>query len=217
MDYKSNNSYFKKLILPILWEFIFIYSCFMLPQYFYIYTNFIFYLGIIIYFHFIGDFSFKKIIENFKCGKKFWFPVLWTSLSMIGAFLLTILIASLFPNLDDGMFNLQTDNWTKLFLFAVSTIIFPPLAEETLYRQAFIRFDNKLILVISSLFGMLLYSLEHTVTPFGIIQVMIIALPLTISYIKTKNVYVTITSHFIVNLIGNGLTVIFTAIYLLNK
>lgn len=38
------------------------------------------------------------------------------------------------------------------------------------------------------------------------------ALPLTISYIRTKNVYVPMTAHFIVNVFGNGVTVIMTIV-----
>lgn len=212
---QTNSSYFKKLIPPVLWEIIFLYSCFSLPEHYCIYTNFIFYLGIIIYFLALGDFSFTNIAKNLKCGKKFWIPVLWTAVSMITAFLLSAFISSLFPNVDDGMFGLDRDSWPKLILFAISTIIFPPIAEETFYRQACVRFDNKIVLFISSLLGMILYLLEHSIALLGIIETMIVAVPLTISYIKTRNVYVTITAHFIVNLIGNGVSVVFAAIALL--
>lgn len=55
---------------------------------------------------------------------------------------------------------------------------------------------------------MFLYALEHTFTIWGIFLCMIWALPLSISYIKTKNIYVTMTSHFICNMIVNGITII---------
>jgi membrane protease YdiL (CAAX protease family) len=44
---------------------------------------------------------------------------------------------------------------------------------------------------------------------------MIWAVPLSIAYIKTKNIYVVMTAHFIGNLLGNGVDVIFTAIQLI--
>ena len=112
------------------------------------------------------------------------------------------------------MIHLSRDNYFKLIIFAVSTIIFPPIAEEIFYRKAFIRFNKKKILILSSIIGMFLYALEHSLALLGIIETMIIAVPLTVSYIKTKNVYVTMTAHFLVNLIGNGITVVLTAIYL---
>lgn len=44
---------------------------------------------------------------------------------------------------------------------------------------------------------------------------MIWALPLSVSYINTKNIYVPMTVHFIGNLLGNGMTVIMTIISML--
>lgn len=63
--------------------------------------------------------------------------------------------------------------------------------------------------------GMFLYAVEHALSPWGILLVMIWALPLSISYMKTKNVYIPMTAHFIVNLLGNGTDVIFTPAALL--
>ena len=97
----------------------------------------------------------------------------------------------------------------------ISTIIFPPIAEEVFYRKAIIKFDTKGILIFTSSVGMILYALEHSLSWLGILETIIIAVPLTISYIKTKNVYIPMTAHFLVNLIGNGTTVILVAIKLL--
>lgn len=211
---KSHTLSYSKLTLPVIWQVLFVLSCFLFPESCYIYTNFFFYLGIIIYFYMIGYFDFKSLFNNLKKGKKFWIPVLWTGLAMTAAFFLSVYISTLFPNIDDEMIHLSRDNYFKLIIFAVSTIIFPPIAEEIFYRKAFIRFNNKKILILSSIIGMFLYALEHSLALLGIIETMIIAVPLTVSYIKTKNVYVTMTAHFLVNLIGNGITVVLTAIYL---
>ncbi|WP_243129552.1 CPBP family glutamic-type intramembrane protease [Clostridium sp. HBUAS56017] len=45
---------------------------------------------------------------------------------------------------------------------------------------------------------------------------MIWGIPFSISYIKTKNIYVPMMAHFIVNLIGNGSTAIIMVVRLLN-
>lgn len=209
---KSNDCYFKRLIFPVIWQAIFIISCIVFPKQYCIYTNFLFYLGIIIYFFLIGDFKYDELVKNIKSGRRFWKLVIVTALTMIAAFLLGSLMSILFPNCSDGMIPLRRSNWIELIVFAVSTIIFPPLAEELFYRQAIIRFDGKIALFVSSFIGMILYALEHSLTILGVVETMIVAVPVTISYIKTKNIYVPITAHFIVNLIGNGLTVIFTAL-----
>lgn len=39
-----------------------------------------------------------------------------------------------FSTLDTGNIILQRDNWFKLLLFSISTIIFPAITEETFYR-----------------------------------------------------------------------------------
>lgn len=44
---------------------------------------------------------------------------------------------------------------------------------------------------------------------------MVWALLLSLSYIKTKNIYVPMTAHFIGNLLGNGMDVIMTIISML--
>lgn len=207
--------YFKKLGFPILWQILFIISCLVCSEKYFIYTNFIFYLGIIIYFYKSGDFSFSELKENLKKGKTFWLSVVITAVGMVAAFLLSFSLKGIFPNVDDGMIGLTRNNLFQLILFAISTIIFPPIAEEVFYRKAIIKFDTKGILIFTSSVGMILYALEHSLSWLGILETIIIAVPLTISYIKTKNVYIPMTAHFLVNLIGNGTTVILVTIKLL--
>lgn len=120
---------------------------------------------------------------------------------MVAAFLLSSSLKRIFPNVNDGMIGLTRNNLFQLILFAMSTIIFPPIAEEVFYRKAIIKFDTKGILILTSFVGMILYALEHSLSWLGILETIIIAVPLTISYIKTKNVYIPMTAHFLVNLI----------------
>lgn len=69
---------------------------------------------------------------------------------------------------------------------------------------------------MTTIFSMFLYALEHAFTIWGIFLCMIWALPLSISYIKTKNIYVTMTAHFICNMIVNGITIIKVCSFLLS-
>lgn len=86
------------------------------------------------------------------------------------------------------------------------------ITEETFYRKNMISFQNKRMLISTTLLSMFLYAIEHSLTIWGIFLTMIWALPLSISYIKTKNIYVPMTAHFIGNLLGNGIDVIMTII-----
>ncbi|MDS0528495.1 CPBP family intramembrane metalloprotease [Clostridium sp. SHJSY1] len=205
----------KKLIIPILWEWLFIISCFVLPEKHYPYTNFLFYLGIIIYFILNGEFSFKELKYNINNGKKFWIPVFVTILFLILAFGVSYLPEMFFHNLNEGMINLRVNTWSGVLLFVVSTIIFPPLAEEMFYRKAIISFKNKKTLYISTIISLFLFAVEHSLSLYGIFMVMIWGIPFSISFIKTKNMYVPMMAHFIVNLIGNGSTAIIMIIHLL--
>lgn len=113
------------------------------------------------------------------------------------------------------MIVLRADNWVKLFLLVISTIFFTPIVEETFYRKNLISFKNNKTLVITTLLAMFLYDLEHPLTCGGIFLCMIWALPLSISYIKTKNIHVTMTAHFICNLVINGSTLVKVCKFLL--
>lgn len=202
--------YIKLNIIPIIIEVLFIASCFIIPKEYYIYTNFLFYLFLLIYFGVKKDFSIKEWSNNIKSGEKFWKQVGITILFFILAFGITLVLENTFSNLDTGMIGLKRDSWLKLILFTISTIIFPAMVEETFFRKNMISFKNKKVLIITTMLSMFLYALEHSVSIWGIILTMLWALPLSISYIKTKNIYVPMTAHFIGNLLGNGIDVVIT-------
>ncbi len=206
------SQYIKTNIIPIIIEIVFIISCFIIPKEYFIYTNFLFYFLLLIYFYMKKDFSFKEWLNNIKSGKKFWKQVIITAIFFVLAFILTMFLENIFFNFDTGMIALKRDNWLKLIIFAISTILFPAITEETFYRKNMISFKSKRILIITTILGMFLYALEHSLTMWGIFLTIIWALPLSISYIKTKNLYVPMTAHFIGNLLGNGIDVIMTII-----
>lgn len=204
------SKYIKLNIIPIIIEIIFIVSCFIIPKEYFIYTNFLFYMLLLIYFCIKKEFSLKEWFKNIKSGKKFWKQVIITSLFFILAFIITSILENVFPNYSTGTIGLKRDSWLKLIIFAISTILLPAVVEETFYRKNMISFKSKGILWVTTILGMFLYALEHSLTIWGIFLTMIWALPLSVSYIKTKNIYVPMTAHFIGNLLGNGITVIMT-------
>lgn len=130
----------------------------------------------------------------------------------LAAFVLTSVLESSFPDLDAGYIGLKCDTWLRLVIFALSTMILPPVTEELFYRKSLISFKSKGILIVTAILGMFLYALEHSLSLWGIVLTMIWALPLTISYVKTKNIYVPMTAHMIGNLLENGMDVIMTVI-----
>lgn len=211
------KNYIRTNGFPIIIEVIFILSCFLVPRAYFIYTNFGFYLILAIYFWCRKEFSLKEWLHNLKSGKKFWKSVILTALAFIGAFVITMVLERIFPNFNTGMIGLRRNSWITLIIFAISTIILPPIVEETFFRKNMISLENKIVLIVTTLLGMLMYALEHSLAVWGIFLTMIWALPLSISYIKTKNVYVPMTAHFIGNLLGNGIDIIFTIIAMISN
>lgn len=209
------SKYIKVNIIPIIIEIIFIISCFIIPKEYFIYTNFLFYLLLLIYFCIKKDFSLKEWRNNIKSGKCFWKQIIITVLFFIFAFLITIVLENIFPHYNTGTIVLRRDSWLKLIIFAISTILFPSVTEETFYRKNMISFKSKGILLITTILSMFLYALEHSLTIWGIFLTMIWALPLSISYIKTKNIYIPMTAHFIGNLLGNGIDVIMAIVWMI--
>lgn len=204
------SKYIKLNTIPVFIELIFIASCFFIPKEYFIYTNFFFYLLLLICFVIRKEFSIKEWVYNLKSGKTFWKQVIITAIFFVLGFAITVLLENTFPNYDTGAIALKRDSWLKLILFSISTIILPAITEETFFRKNMISFSGKNILILTTLLSMFLYALEHSLKIWGIFLTMLWALPLSVSYIKTKNVYVPMTAHFIVNLIGNGIDVIMT-------
>lgn len=211
------SKYIKLNIFPIVVEALFILSCFIVPKEYYIYTNFCFYLILVIFFWYKKDFSIREWLLNLKSDKVFWKQVILTIIGVIGAFLITMVLENIFSELDTGMIGLRRDSWITLIIFSVSTILFPPIVEETFFRKNMISFESKGVLILTTILGMLMYALEHSLALWGIFLTMIWALPLSFAYIKTKNVYVPMTAHLIGNLLGNGIDVIFSIIALAGK
>ncbi len=209
------SKYIKINVIPIIIEIVFIISCFIVPKEYFIYTNFLFYMLLLVYFYTRKEISLKEWLNNIKSGKKFWKQVIITAILFILAFIITTVLENVFPNYNTGTIALKRDSWLKLIIFAISTILLPAIIEETFYRKNMISFKSKGILLITTVLGMFLYALEHSLTIWGICLTMIWALPLSLSYIKTKNIYVPMTAHFIGNLLGNGIDVIMTIISML--
>ena len=118
------------------------------------------------------------------------------------------IVRRIFPNFDTGSIGLKRDSWLTLTVFAISTILLPAVIKETFY--------SKKAIILTTFFSMLLYALEHSLSFWGIFLTMIWVLSLSLSYTRTRNIYVVMTAHFIGNLIGNGSDVIATLIYWLS-
>ena len=203
------------LFMPVILQIAFLLFSGRIDREYRVYLDLAFYAGIAIYFVAIGSISFKSLWKEWKQGRKFWVPVLFALIAMIGAFGIGEAVSSLFPNADDGIGVFKVVDIPSLLAFAATTVFLPPIAEEAFYRKGVIIFDNRLALTFSAVAGIFLYASEHSMKPLGLLIAAIWAIPFTAAYIKTRNIYIPMTAHFICNLAVNGITVVFSAVKLL--
>ena len=207
----KDKKYWGRIIPVTMWHILYLVVCGSFDKYTRVYCDLVFYLVIACYFFCLREWRFSEWGEALKRGKSFWLPVLYTALGMAAAFGLGFGIMLLFPGVGDGMGVFGINNWGTLIAFAFVTIILPPIAEEAFCRKAVTAFDTKAILAISTIMSVFLYASEHSLMPLGFLQACLWALPFNIAYIKTKNIYVCMTAHFLCNFTFNGMTVIGSA------
>jgi membrane protease YdiL (CAAX protease family) len=211
----ESRNQLKRLIIPIFLEIILLVVGSFISKEYRVYCDMLFYLAIGVYFLALGSINMSTLFQHWKRGKAFWLPVLLTILGFASAFAFTTILSALFPHIDTGMDALRVTNLPSLIAFALTTIFLPPIAEEAFYRKGIINFSGRTALIFSTTAGILLFAAEHSLKPFGILTAAIWAIPLSIAYIKTKNVYISMTAHFLCNFVANGVGVISMTIALL--
>lgn len=202
------KSYWVKVVPMLILQIIYLFICNSFGHYTRVYCDFTFYLIIAVYFALWHDWGFRNWFVEWKKGKVFWFPVLFTILGTIVAFGLGELVVMIFPHGQNGMGVFGVNNLSTMIAFIFTTIFLPPIAEEMFYRKALTAFDSKAVIITTAIISVLLYASEHSMMPLGFFQACLWGIPFSIAYIKTKNIYVSMTAHLICNLAINGITVI---------
>ncbi len=187
----------KNLAFPIIWEALFIIFCIIKP-FKTLYIFFVFYLVLTVYF--AKDFSFKDYFSNFKDVKKFWIPVAITMVGAVLAFLANknLILPSFSDVLNDGTFDFTWENsYMGEFLRAVTILFMRPIAEELFFRKAVMDFDTDVSAIATFAISLVLCGLSHAYLPLGVVEYMVLALPLAAAFFCTRNIYVPITVNVI--------------------
>ncbi len=183
-----------QLIPPILLEAVFLASCLLLPKWI-LYTKAAFYACIILYFRSVFSFAtFKKCITG---GKRYWVPVGITAGGVAAAYVITrILDRTVFSGMEGDAISIWFNGPWETLLLLISTVFLAPVAEELFYRKGFIDFASPQLTFITAVAGMVLLAVQNTLSWVGVIEALIMAVPLAVSYIKTRNIYVPVLVHF---------------------
>ncbi len=207
----NTNKQFKYLIIPIGWYILFRSLFPHINMNYTIYFSFIYFTGLAVYFLLIGSISLKSLFDEWKKGRSFWLPVVFNIVGEIIAFGIEMGLSPLLPNVDNGIKVYNITGWTSLIAFALTTIFLGPIAEEAFFRKGIINFSSRRMLILSSIISVLLFAVEHSYKPLGIFTAALWGIPFTITYIKTKNVYIPMTAHLICNFVANGIPTIIMA------
>jgi len=207
-----DKKYWITILPALVWQAAYLTVCNSFDKDTRVYCDLAFYLGIAVYFTLWHDWSLSEWRNAAKQGRAFWLPVVATALGMAAMFGAGTLLSMVFPNADDGMGVFGVNTWPALVAFAFTTILLPPVAEELFYRKAVMSFGSTVVLAVTAIVSVLLYASEHSLSPLGFAQACLWAIPLSIAYITTKNVYVCMTAHLLCNLAFNGATVAMTAV-----
>ena len=196
----NSRAFWKRNIFPVFLEAAFLILLFKNPNDI-LYINFFFYFVLFCYYLITKSFTFRNLIRNFKSGGHFWRATGVCSLLFAFTLILTFVLGIIFPNLYSGFFAPRMGDHLSIVIFAVTTMFLAPIVEEVFYRGNMINLESKSFRAISTVASLLLYAIIHSFSWWGIVSVIIWGIPFTLVFIKTRNVYITMTAHLIISIL----------------
>ncbi len=209
----------KRLYIPFAWELLSVVSTIIMPkQAFHLF--FTFYLGLLIYYYYFHkQFSFRKFARNLKRIKTFWIPVAITFVGMLIAnYIKNYVLQSHFSMVRDGTVSIITRNdIIPTIFYAIMMIIMKPVAEELFFRKAIISFGSKKRVFMLTIVSLLLCAVSRAHGLLGVAEWMIMAIPVTIAYVITRNIYISVMAHVIFEFYDNAYSIIYAIGRIMNR
>ena len=150
------------------------------------------------------SFNFKVFKANFRSYMRFILP----RLGIAYVFLFVASMISVMITKNAVSVNQETVEALPLYYMLPAAVIYAPIVEEILFRGVFRRFIKNDILFI--IISALIFGLLHTIGESSLLEILVMALPystlgayLAYSYVKTNNIFTSITSHAIFNAISS--------------
>ena len=208
-----------RLYIPFIWELLFVIATIHFPKQT-LYLFFVYYVGILYYFYYYyKQFSFRKLYKNLGRLVTFWIPVGITFMGLyLANYIRTMVIPSLFFGVKDGTVQIIYHNeLLPTLMYAIMMIILKPVAEELFYRKALIKFGSKKKVLAFSILSMLLCALSRAHGLLGIAEWMLMALPVTVAYVATRNIYISLMAHVLFEFYDNIYSVVYTIARIFNR
>lgn len=212
----------RPLLIPVLWEVLFLIVMQLVPTKT-LPVYFIFYLGLILWFvrrnlHADRETESKRI--SLRDVRGFWLPVLLTTLGMVICYEIKTRVIQEFLFIPDGTINIwMSDSYAGILFYGVTTILAAPIAEELFFRQAVLEAgfgEQRSIprIVLAVLASFLLCALTHATRWLGILEAILMVLPLTIVYLRTRNVRIPMLVHIAFELYAGFPSVLYVLVRL---
>ncbi|WP_175560064.1 CPBP family intramembrane glutamic endopeptidase [Butyrivibrio sp. YAB3001] len=209
----------RRLYIPLAWELLFVVSTIIMPkQSFHLF--FIFYLGLLIYYYYFHkQFSFRKFSRNLKRIKRFWIPVIITFFGLlIASQIKNRLILPNFYAVKDGTISIITRNdIIPTIFYAMMMIIMKPVAEELFFRKAIISFGSRKKVFLLSVASLILCAVSRAHGLLGIAEWMLMGIPVTIAYVVTRNIYISVMAHVAFEFYDNIYSIVYAIGRILNR
>lgn len=156
-------------------------------------------VGLIALFH--KGFSIRRYGRNLISGWKFWALTALSVALMFGAEQLkTYLLWTVFSGKNVDIIQLcWKESYLVVAFYAVTMIVIVPLAENLFLRKGMLACNNRLILAVMVIVSLLVRGLFYAHGIVGIISYAVAALPLTVIFLKTRNIYITLTAQIIIS------------------
>ncbi len=213
------ESVLKRLYIPIAWELLFVISTILMPkQAFHLF--FVFYTGLLIYYYYIHkQFSFRKFARNLSRVKRFWIPVVITFVGLLLANdIKNKILQPYFSMIKDGTISIITKNdIIPTVMYALMMIVMKPVAEELFFRKAIISFGSKKRVFALTLMSLLLCAVSRAHGLLGIAEWIIMAIPVTIAYVVTRNIYISVMAHVAFEFYDNIYSIVYAIGRIMNR
>lgn len=194
---------------PFIWELLFIILSYCAKKQL-LFINFAFFFGLIIYFH--KEFSMKDFADSLRNIKGFWLPLFLTLVAVCLMYELKgFMVNDLFWNMSQGNLGIsyKSSSNFQMFIYYLTVMIVVPVAEALFYRKYLIIFTKKYLMVLTGIASMVLLALVHAHALPAALEYVVMALPILVVYMFTKNMYVSLVVHLGFCIYTNGQDLIY--------
>jgi membrane protease YdiL (CAAX protease family) len=149
----------------------------------------------------------------------FWIPVGITFMGLyLANYIRTTVIPSMFFGVRDGTVQIIYHNeLLPTLMYAIMMIILKPVAEELFFRKALIKFGSKKKVFAFTVLSLLLCALSRAHGLLGIAEWMLMALPVTVAYLVSRNIYISLMAHVLFEFYDNIYSVVYTIARIFNR